>query len=319
MKEKVARTLSHIILPQKPAVLSKFDALGAGESMVVANEHNPILLYYQLLADRGNTFQWEYLERGNPAWRVKITKQAPATPTQTIGELAAKDFRMAEVFQLLGIPYCCEGKKTLEETCREAGIKPQTLEKYYHDTEIAMPEEAYAFDKWKAGFLADYILRTHHANARQYMSKLYEQALEVAAHKGPQYPVFAQLAERLKHFFAYLTDHLQKEEQELYPLIKTLEAGKKRKRRLVVPINPPVRSRVKNMEQEHVLAGAELRQFKELTSAYALPAQSCERCQALYTGLKEFENDLIQHIHLENNVLFPKVMALEQEVVNRRA
>ncbi|AHM62701.1 iron-sulfur cluster repair di-iron protein [Flammeovirgaceae bacterium 311] len=316
MKEEIAHTLSKIVLPQKPAILKKFDSLKAGESMVIVNEHNPILLYYQLLADRGNTFDWEYLEKGQDHWRVKITRISPYTPEPTVGDLAARDFRMARVFQQLGIDYCCNGKKTVEESCLQAGVEPQKIWEHYQNAAKEAGEEAHDFRKWKAGFLANYILNTYHSYVKENTSSLYGQALELTEQEGPHQAAYQALAVRLKHFFAYLKDHLQREEQELYPLISTLMAAGKRKRRMVVPIVPPVKNRVKALEEEHALLGEELKRFRALTREYAIPAQSCNKCETFYNRLQAFENDLIQHIHLENNILFPKVIAAENELSN---
>ncbi|HEU5364618.1 MAG TPA: DUF542 domain-containing protein, partial [Hanamia sp.] len=100
-----------------PTIFAKFDELKAGESLTIHNDHDPKPLYYQLLGERGNIFTWEYLEQGPKLWRIKISKRPEGMAEETLGEIAAKDLRKAEVFKKYGLDFCCGGKKTVKEAC----------------------------------------------------------------------------------------------------------------------------------------------------------------------------------------------------------
>src|SRR5688572_7448278 len=102
-------------LPNKSAIFKNFDALNIGESITIKNTNNPLILFYQLLHERGNTFSWKYLEKGPQTWRIKVTKLSPSKQSPTIGNLAVEDYRKAELFHRFGIDYCCHGEKTLAQ------------------------------------------------------------------------------------------------------------------------------------------------------------------------------------------------------------
>src|SRR5690606_22997516 len=100
-----------------PRIFEKFDALDKGESFIIHNDHDPKPLYYQLLGERGNIFNWEYLEQGPEWWKVKISKKGTNETDETLGELVAKDLRKAQVFKKYGLDYCCGGKKKVKQGC----------------------------------------------------------------------------------------------------------------------------------------------------------------------------------------------------------
>src|SRR6476620_1490445 len=143
-----------------PAILKKFDALKEGESFVIINDHDPKPLYYQLLAERGSIFTWEYLEQGPEVWKVHIRKNE-VVKGETVGEIAAKDLRKAEVFRKYGIDFCCGGKKSLQQTCAEKGLDLAAVEAELDQAgQSGAPTENY--EGWDPAFLADYIYNKHH-------------------------------------------------------------------------------------------------------------------------------------------------------------
>ncbi len=114
-----------------PTIFNKFDDLEGGEAFIINNDHDPKPLYYQLMAERGQTFTWDYLENGPEVWRVKIVKNGLVND-ETIGEMVTKDFRKAQVFKKFGIDFCCGGKKTIKEVCAKKGIDASQVEKELH-------------------------------------------------------------------------------------------------------------------------------------------------------------------------------------------
>lgn len=302
--------ISKISLPRKPVILSKFDSLKSGESMIIANESNPYILFYQLLEDRGNIFKWEYLEKGPDKWRVRITKQPGDFQEPTIGEMAAIDYKKAEIFQRFGINYCCAGEKSLKEACKEAGISEEILEEFTLEAARRKGKEIYDFERWDPDFLADYIVNTHHSYLKDNMPLIHGMALNVAKQDGAANPAIHQLTDHLEYFFSDLHDHMIEEEERLFPLIRKITANSKKHMSGLNPALASLDEMTNKMMREHKLIGENLKFIKKLTNHYKLPADTCNSCTFLYAKLIEFETDLMQHIHLENNILFPKVKAL---------
>lgn len=285
-------------------IFDHFDALESGEGFTILNDHDPKPLYYQLLGERGNIFTWEYVEAGPEWWRVQITK--PAKEKQdTVGDIAVKDIRKAEVFKRLGIDFCCGGKQSLKDAAQAVGIDEKQLQE-----ELAKAENIQAltttldFNHWDIGFLADYIYNVHHRYIREQGPVIEQLADKVALRHGAEHNELLALANGMHEFMAHLYDHIEKEENQLFPILKQLEQKDEEGLKKVGEI-------LKFMEHEHASAGEELRHFRELTKDYKLPANACNSYTYLYDKIKEFESDLFQHIHLENNILFPKAAQLE--------
>ncbi|MGV3760855.1 iron-sulfur cluster repair di-iron protein [Parapedobacter sp.] len=291
-----------------PTIFEHFDALEQGESFIIHNDHDPRPLYYQLLGERGNIFTWDYLESGPETWQVQIAKPA-AEAEETVGEIAAKDMRKAEVFKKLGIDFCCGGKKTLKEAVAEVGLTEAQVKEELERSEAAGSGQAtHDFDSWDLGFLADYIYNVHHKYVRESGPVIEQLAEKVASRHGAVHPELFELSKGLKGLIADMYNHQQKEERVLFPAIKTLEANGE-PGQMTVGIEGPVHM----MEAEHDSAGDELKALRKLTKDYDLPADACNSYTYLFDKIKEFENDLFQHIHLENNILFPKALKLEKE------
>lgn len=292
-----------------PTIFEHFDALEQGESFIIHNDHDPRPLYYQLLGERGNIFTWEYLESGPEHWQVQIAKPAAEKVEETVGEIAAKDMRKAEVFKKLGIDFCCGGKKTLKEAIAELGLTEERVKEELARAEAAgAGQVTHDFDSWDLGFLADYINNVHHKYVRESGPIIEQLAEKVASRHGAVHPELFGLAKGLKELMAELYSHLQKEERVLFPAIKALQSNDETAQ-MTVGIEGPVHM----MEAEHDSAGDELRALRKLTRDYELPADACNSYTYLFDKIKEFENDLFQHIHLENNILFPKALKLEKE------
>jgi regulator of cell morphogenesis and NO signaling len=296
-----------------PTIFNKFDGLTDGDAFVINNDHDPKPLYYQLLAERGQTFTWEYLENGPEVWKVKIQKRL-AQNEETIGEMVTKDFRKAQVFKKFGIDFCCGGKKTLKEVCDKKGIDAEEVEKELSG--FNEKENTYFdFDKWDLDFLADYIVNTHHKYVKESLPFMTELATKVARVHGDHHP---ELLEVARIFNALAQDfglHLMKEENILFPYIKEMAIAKKEGKTMATSPFGNVNNPTQMMETEHEQAGEDMQAIRQLTNNFELPQGACNSYQILFKKLAEFENDLFNHVHLENNILFPKAIALEKEVV----
>jgi regulator of cell morphogenesis and NO signaling len=300
-----------------PTIFNEFDRLAAGESLVIHNDHDPMPLYYQLIAERGNIFTWQYLQKGPEIWEVQITKTDAQAASERIGEIVAKDIRKAEVFRKFGIDFCCGGKKTVEKAAREKGIDASELQREldYVDLQQTSGTASQNFDSWELDFLADYIVNTHHKYVARVMPDIFQYTQKVARVHGKQHPETVEIAEYFVQVMDELNRHMMKEEKVLFPYIKSLVEAQTGNAPIEVPHFGTVENPVRMMEHEHDQVGEYMRRINELASAYNVPAGACNTYRLSYAKLKEFEEDLHQHIHLENNILFPKAIELEKSLL----
>lgn len=300
-----------------PTIFSEFDQLSEGESLVIHNDHDPMPLYYQLIAERGNIFFWQYLQKGPEVWEVKITRTPAQSGSERIGEIVAKDIRKAEVFRKFGIDFCCGGKKTVEKACREKNISMSELQREldYLDMQTTTGALSQHFDSWDLDFLADYIVNTHHKYVARAIPDLFEYTQKVARVHGKQHPETVEIADYFVQVMDELNRHMMKEEKVLFPYIKTLAEARKLKVTPELPHFGTVENPVRMMEHEHDQVGEYMRRINELAGGYEVPQGACNTYRLAYAKLKEFEEDLHQHIHLENNILFSKAIALEKELL----
>ena len=292
-------------------IFERFDTLEAGEAFIIFNDHDPKPLYYQLIDERGNNFTWNYLQEGPEYWQVKIVKNGSSLSDETVGQIASKDIRKAEAFKKLGIDFCCGGKKTLKQALRDADISEQQLQEALAEgAQLPATQQPLSFASWKPDFLVDYIVNVHHQYVRENGPVISELASKVANRHGDKHPELFALADHVQLLLADLYQHLDKEENMLFPAIKQLIGAKANE---TFSDHNSVDSAIDLMEKEHESAGDDLRSLRKITNQYELPQGACNSYTYLFEKLKEFENDLFNHIHLENNILFPKALQLQQD------
>jgi regulator of cell morphogenesis and NO signaling len=222
---------------------------------------------------------------------------------KTVGELAVENPVAARVFEKHGIDYCCGGKKSLETACNERGIAPEALllELVASNPE---PEER----DWKTAPLHDliaHIVMRHHAYLKSELPRIADLFAKVLRAHGEREPRLAEVSEVFEVLKEELDAHLMKEEMILFPAIVRIEAGSN----AGVPCS--IEHPIARMEYEHESAGRALAQMRHLTLDYYISDEACNTYRALFAALIELENDLHQHIHLENNILFPRASALQ--------
>ena len=295
-----------------PTIFKRFDALESGEAFVIINDHDPKPLYYQLLAERGNIFSWDYLEQGPETWKVHIKKHDAATG-ETVGQIAAKDIRKAEVFKKYGIDFCCGGKKSLKQACEEKGLPLATVEAELEGVQQTS-QASENYDRWNPDFLADYIYNKHHQYYYDEAPIIDELLTKVVDHHGDRFPELEEVYRLFVTLVQELNSHFAKEEKVLFPFIKALVHAKQTGKVEDLTSQFSIAGPVQMMEADHDAAGEILAELNEITNNYTAPEGACNSFQFLYRKLKELEDDLHQHIHLENNILFPKALALEKEL-----
>lgn len=298
-----------------PTIFQRFAELAPGETLTIHNDHDPKPLYYQMLGELGNIFVWEYIEEGPMWWKVILTRRAEGEKDETLGEIAAKDLRKAAVFKKYGLDFCCGGKKTVKEACAEKGIDVTKVEQELREAkENPAERRPLPYHDWEPGFLADYIVNTHHSYVKNTIPDLRTYSEKVARVHGKQHPELLEMNTLVSKICDEMTDHMPKEEHILFPFIKELAKAKKNKTPLERPGFGTVENPVRMMEDEHDVAGRILEKIRELSHDYTLPEDACGSYKLLFKMLEEFEGDLFIHIHLENNILFPKALEIEKDL-----
>jgi regulator of cell morphogenesis and NO signaling len=233
---------------------------------------------------------------------------------KTVAELAVEMPSATQVFEKLGIDYCCGGSRTLEQACRAAN---RTLDEVIRSLEAAnTPGPADRNDRdWgreSLSDLIDHIQNTHHNYVRQETSRLLPLFEKVCSVHGSNHPELYALRETFTDLADELRNHLFKEERILFPYIVRLEEAVIEKESVIPPPFGTVQNPVAMMIHEHDNAGEALRFLRRRTNGYTAPPDACPSYRLLYSALADFEADLHQHIHLENNILFPRAIALEE-------
>ncbi|HCA80537.1 MAG TPA: iron-sulfur cluster repair di-iron protein [Bacteroidetes bacterium] len=232
----------------------------------------------------------------------------------TIKDIVTQDFQTAAIFEKHSLDFCCRGGKTVEEACRERGIAPEIIFAELMHVTPATSGGLSRFGQWDADFLIDYIVANHHKYVSKMIPVILAHTQKVASVHGERHPEVIRIASLFQGVAADLTQHMQKEELMLFPYIKHLLNAK---RTGSVHQQPPFGSAqnpIRMMMQEHQKAGDELYEIRSLSNSYAPPEDACTTYRVSYGELQEFERDLHQHVHLENNILFPEAVRLEAQL-----
>ena len=234
--------------------------------------------------------------------------------TAAVRDLAAGVPGATRVFESFGIDYCCGGHRTLADACREASLPVEDLARSLEEAGRAS-QDAGAEQDWRQESLtslAAYIIDKHHQFTRQELDRLEKLFDKVCSRHGENHP---ELIESRKTFYQLKQDlipHMLKEEQVLFPYITRMEEAACEGRAIPPPFFGTARNPAQMMMTEHDTAGDLLQQLRGITKGYTIPPDGCVSFQTLYQALAAFEADLHQHIHLENNVLFPRAIEMEE-------
>lgn len=234
----------------------------------------------------------------------------------TLKEIVSNNFQAAAVFEKYSLDFCCRGGKTIDAACSEKGIDPTDVVREL--LQVSAGEEAglNRFAEWDSAFLIDYIINNHHAYVARIIPVLRVHTQKIASVHGMNHPELIEIARHFGEVADELTNHMMKEERILFPYIRTLIAAKKDGSALGASPFGSVSNPIKMMEAEHQNAGDALYMVRSLSSGYTVPDDGCTTYRVTYKELQEFERDLHQHVHLENNILFPLAVALEQELAH---
>ena len=232
--------------------------------------------------------------------------------TKTVRELAVEIPNATRVFEQFGIDYCCGGKKPLDEACRAANLSVQDV---INALETATGPANHSVPSDSLAELVDHIVKTHHKFTREEIARLEKLLEKVYSVHGKNHPELLAIRNTFHDLAQELTLHLMKEENVLFPYIIRLEEASLQNDPVLPPPFGSVQNPVRMMSQEHDSAGDALRQIRSASRDFSVPPDACISYRTLYQALEEFEADLHQHIHLENNVLFPRSIAMEEKAL----
>lgn len=233
---------------------------------------------------------------------------------RTVRELAVEIPNATRTFEKLGIDYCCGGSRSLRDACRHAHLALDEVigaleqESTFQSAGKTNGQEAAS---GTLAQLAEHIVQKHHAYVKQEIPRLQQLLKKVVAVHGAAHPELGKIQQLFQGISAELSSHMMKEENILFPYIAALESTVSSGRPKPRPAFGSVSNPVHMMELEHDSAGAALREIRTLSSNHEPPEGACFSYRTLYAALEEFESDMHQHIHLENNILFPRAIAME--------
>lgn len=231
----------------------------------------------------------------------------------TVRELAVAMPGATRIFEEFGIDYCCGGSRSLTDACQAAQVSVEEVLSSLEQAQSSAQANEQAID-WQTApltALASYIVDKHHVFTKQELTRLEQLLAKVYSVHGQNHPELLRLQALFQTLSQELTPHMLKEEQVLFPYINRLEEALSEKRAVPPPFFGTVRNPVRMMMLEHETAGEVLSEMRAASNNYTVPQDACISYQTLYEALAAFEEDLHQHIHLENNILFPRAQEVE--------
>ncbi len=221
-----------------------------------------------------------------------------------VGDIVAKDFRSIEIFKKAGIDFCCGGYETLADACADKNIDVEPIERELTELASTESDSGYNFSEWTLDVLCDHIVNEHHKTTMELLPQLIFYTRKIAEVHGSRHPELVEIANLVGKVDTELTRHIINEEKVLFPALKeVLLSGSKDSKFITL-------REMAIMKTEHEYAGSVLDVISDLTNDYAVPPDGCSTYTLTYKLLKRFADDLQIHVHLENNILYPKALEL---------
>lgn len=238
------------------------------------------------------------------------------TLNKTIGQMVAEDYRTAQIFKNHKIDFCCRGNRSLQEVAQKNNLDVDTLLKEIDEVQSQNKNDNTDFKSWPLDLLTDYIEKKHHRYVEESIPVLQQYLNKLCKVHGDRHPELLEINAHFNASAGELAMHMKKEELILFPWIRKMVKAEQQKEDLDKPHFGTVHNPIQIMMQEHDNEGERFRQIATLSDNYSPPVDACNTYRVGFSLLQEFEDDLHRHIHLENNVLFPKAEQLEQKFVS---
>lgn len=228
-------------------------------------------------------------------------------PESTLGDIVRARPATARVFEKLGLDYCCGGKRTLAAACAQRQLETATVATLLETLDGAPAPDLVAVDTMPLGALCDHIVSAHHDHLRTELPRLDRMTARVAEVHGAEEPRLIAIRKTFETFSSELASHMHDEEMRVFPRIRSLAAATASDD--IRHDRETLRAAIDELETEHTHAGAALEAFRILSDGFTPPDWACNTYRALFHALGELERDMHQHVHKENNVLFPRALA----------
>lgn len=229
-----------------------------------------------------------------------------------IGDIVTANYKYAQVFKNVGIDFCCNGNRTIEQACEKKGIDATDILNKLQKLDV-VNNSITDYSSWPLDLLADYVLKKHHRYVEQKTLEIKPYLNKIVKVHGAQHPELAEIEALFIASTGELAMHMKKEELVLFPYIAKLVQAQQTHTKATASFGT-VQNPIQNMMAEHDIEGERFRRIAELSDNYTPPADGCNTYVVTFGLLKEFEDDLHMHIHLENNILFPKAIELEKQM-----
>lgn len=232
------------------------------------------------------------------------------TKDTIIGALVAQDYRTASVFKNSKIDFCCNGNRTIEDACIQNDLDSETLITQLKAVANQTQDSGIDYNAWPLDLLVDYVEKKHHRYVETKIQEITPFLEKVVRVHGDRHPELAEVEQLFKASAGELTQHMKKEEMILFPFIRKMVEAKNTGTAVQASFGT-VQNPIRMMMHEHEGEGERFRKIAALTDNYTPPADACNTYKVTFALIKEFEEDLHLHIHLENNILFPKSIEME--------
>ena len=232
---------------------------------------------------------------------------------QIIGELVAKDYRTASVFKKYGIDFCCQGNRTINDACEAKKIDENLVVSDLNALLQSKSDSSIDYQNWPIDLLADYIEKKHHRYVEEKTIEIKPYLEKICRVHGESHPELHEINEHFNATAGELAMHMKKEELMVFPFIRKMVKAKQENTTVQMPNFESIQHPIQAMMNEHTNEGERFRKIEELSNNYTPPEDACNTYRVTFALLKDFEQDLHLHIHLENNILFPKAIELEKQ------
>jgi regulator of cell morphogenesis and NO signaling len=232
----------------------------------------------------------------------------------TLSEIVKDNFHTAALFEKYNLDFCCKGNRLLIDACAEKRINPEVVMTELEEIFSLTPSNDIKPDEWELNFLIEYIVNNHHKYVSRMLPVILTHTQKVASVHGENHPETIKIAKIFSAVNQEMKHHMMKEEKILFPHINHLVLTKRNGSKAERPYYGTIKNPIAMMENEHQSAGDGMFEIRKLANNFTTPDDACQTYRVVFKELKEFEEDLHKHVHLENNILFPKAIELEEQM-----